>query len=91
MELKQAIAQALRKMRSSRGLTQEAFSDVSSRTYLSTLERGLKSPTLEKLVELAARMGVHPLSLLAEVFLLVDEDTDIEALFTKVRNDLASQ
>ena len=78
-------------MRSSRGLTQEAFSDVSSRTYLSTLERGLKSPTLEKLVELATRMGVHPLSLLAEVFLLVDEDTDIEALFTKVRNDLASR
>ncbi|EPJ8754059.1 helix-turn-helix domain-containing protein [Pseudomonas putida] len=91
MELKQAVAQALRKTRSSRGLTQEDFSDVSSRTYLSTLERGLKSPTIEKLVELANRMGVHPLSLLTEVFLLADDETDLEALFSKVRQDLSAR
>jgi len=89
MELKQAVAQALRKTRSSRGLTQEDFSDVSSRTYLSTLERGLKSPTIDKLVELANRMGIHPLSLLTEVFLLADEEKDLEALFSKVRQDLS--
>lgn len=68
MELRQALAQALRKTRNSRGLTQEAFSDVSGRTYLSALERGLRSPTLDKIVELSERMDVHPLSLLTEVF-----------------------
>lgn len=88
MELKQALAQALRQTRTSRGLTQEDFGDVSSRTYVSTLERGLKSPTLEKLVELSARMDVHPLSLLVEVFLLTDEETDMEVLFDKIRQDL---
>ncbi|WP_342622135.1 helix-turn-helix transcriptional regulator [Pseudomonas alkylphenolica] len=88
MDLKQALAQALRKTRTSRGLTQEDFGDVSSRTYVSTLERGLKSPTLEKLVELAARMDVHPLSLLAEVFLLTDDEADIEVLFARIRQDL---
>lgn len=39
-----------------RGLSQEAFSDVSSRTYLSSLERGLKSPTLNKIEELCEVM-----------------------------------
>lgn len=90
MELKQALAQALRSVRTRRGLTQEDLGDVSSRTYISTLERGLKSPTLEKLVELAVRMDVHPLSLLTEVFLLTGKETDIEVLFALVRKDLDS-
>ncbi len=47
-----------------RGLSQEAFSDVSSRTYLSSLERGLKNPTLNKLEELCEVMEIHPLTLL---------------------------
>jgi transcriptional regulator with XRE-family HTH domain len=47
--MKLAFAKALRHARKSRGLTQEDFSDVSSRTYMSTLERGKKSPTLDKI------------------------------------------
>ena len=65
MELRAALGSALKTIRSSRGLTQEDFSAVSSRTYLSTLERGLKSPTLDKVQELAEVMNVHPLTLLA--------------------------
>ena len=45
-------------------MSQEAFSDVSSRTYLNTLERGLKSPTLSKPAELCEVMQVHPITLL---------------------------
>ena len=45
-------------------MSQEAFSDVSSRTYMSTLERDLKSPTISKLAELCEVMDVHPLTLL---------------------------
>ena len=40
-----SLAKALKIVRKARGLSQEAFSDVSSRTYMSTLERDLKSPT----------------------------------------------
>ncbi|MBO2007012.1 XRE family transcriptional regulator [Serratia marcescens] len=42
----------------------EAFSDVSSRTIASSLERDLKSPTMHKLTELCEVMDVHPLTLL---------------------------
>ncbi|MGE0013429.1 MAG: helix-turn-helix domain-containing protein, partial [Azoarcus sp.] len=45
MAIKPTLGSALQTARKARGLSQEAFSDVSSRTYLSTLERGLKSPT----------------------------------------------
>jgi len=59
-----SLAKALRTIRKARGLSQEAFSDVSSRTYMSSLERNLKSPTLHKLTELCEVMEVHPLTLL---------------------------
>ena len=52
MAAKSSLAKALKTVRKARGLSQEAFSDVSSRTYLSSLERDLKSPTLNKLAEL---------------------------------------
>ena len=62
--LKPSLPDALRKIRKARGLSQEAFSNVSSRTYLSSLERGLKSPTLNKLEELCKVLQVHPITLL---------------------------
>ena len=61
---KHSLATAIRTVRKARGLSQEAFSDVSSRTYMSSLERDLKSPTLHKLTELCEVMEVHPLTLL---------------------------
>ncbi len=64
MTLKNSFPAALKTVRKARGLSQEAFSDVSSRTYLSSLERGLKSPTLSKITELCEVMDVHPLTLL---------------------------
>ena len=62
--VKPSLPDALRRLRKARGLSQEAFSDVSSRTYLSSLERGLKSPTLNKLGELCEVLEVHPLTCL---------------------------
>ena len=64
MAAEYSLARALKAVRKARGLSQEAFSDVSSRTYMSTLERDLKSPTLSKLTELCEVMEVHPLTLL---------------------------
>src|SRR3546814_4615373 len=61
---KHSLATAIRTVRKARGLSQEAFSDVSSRTYMSSLERDLKSPTLHKLTALCEVMEVHPLTLL---------------------------
>jgi transcriptional regulator with XRE-family HTH domain len=60
MDLRQSLAIAIKAIRKDKGLTQEDFAVVSSRTYLSTLERGLKSPTLDKLEQLADVLQMHP-------------------------------
>lgn len=91
MELKQAFGAALKKLRSERKLSQEDFSDVSSRTYLSTLERGLKSPTIEKVDELATVMDVHPLTILVGCYLLRDNKASLDELFSRVRTELPSE
>ncbi|RZI26483.1 XRE family transcriptional regulator [Pseudomonas sp. 770NI] len=91
MELKQAFGAALKKLRSERKLSQEDFSDVSSRTYLSTLERGLKSPTIEKVDELASAMDVHPLTILVGCYLLQDNSISLDQLFSRIRTELPSE
>jgi len=80
------LGRAIKTVRAARGLSQEAFSDVSSRTYLSTLERGLKSPTLNKLAELCEVMDVHPLPFLPLAY--AGEGGDAERLLARVRQDL---
>lgn len=68
MELLKRFGIGLQKARKSRKLTQEDFSVVSSRTYLSSLERGIKAPTITKIEEIASVIGVHPLSLVAYAY-----------------------
>lgn len=91
MELKQTFGMALRLLRSSKKLSQEDFSDVSSRTYLSTLERGLKSPTIEKVDELASVMNVHPLTILTGSYLLKDRSMTLDELFFRIRAELPKE
>lgn len=81
------MAAALRTIRKARGLSQEAFSDVSSRTYLSSLERDLKSPTLHKLTELCEVMAVHPLTLLTLAY-ASNNSAEIDRLLAQVRKEL---
>nr|WP_232925020.1 MULTISPECIES: helix-turn-helix transcriptional regulator [Pseudomonas] len=81
------MAKALKTVRKARGLSQEAFSDVSSRTYMSTLERDLKSPTLHKLTELCEVMDVHPLTLLTLAF-AGDSTRKADELMAQVRQEL---
>lgn len=84
---KHTLPEALKALRAARGLSQEAFSDVSSRTYMSTLERGLKSPTLNKLAELCEVMDVHPLTLLTLAY-AGDSTRKADALLAQVRQEL---
>jgi transcriptional regulator with XRE-family HTH domain len=88
MELKKAFGEALRNIRVDKKLTQEDFSVVSSRTYMSSLERGVYSPTIEKLDALASVLGVHPLTLLASSYLVANPDIKAETLLKRVRSEL---
>ena len=87
MAAKHTLSEALKTIRKARGLSQEAFSDVSSRTYMSSLERDLKSPTLNKLAELCEVMEVHPLTLLTLAY-AGDDAQQVEQLLTRVRQEL---
>jgi transcriptional regulator with XRE-family HTH domain len=87
MKTKSSLPSALKTIRKARGLSQEAFSDVSSRTYLSSLERGLKSPTLSKLDELCEVMEVHPLTLLTLAY-AGDGESKTDGLLTRVKREL---
>ncbi len=88
MDIKAAFAAALKQTRTSKGLTQEDFSDVSSRTYVSTLERGLKNPTLDKIGDLASVMGIHPLTLITLAYLTDKNESDPTKLFNLVLKEL---
>lgn len=83
------LPQAIKAVREIRGLTQEDFGLVSSRTYLSGLERGLKSPTLGKLEQIASVMQVHPLTLLALTYATSPSPEATAEVLDRVQKDVA--
>jgi len=90
-QLRKAFARALKTVRKERGITQEDFALVSSRTYLSTLERALKSPTLEKIDALAGILKVHPLTLMTLCYRHIDQSSkpaSAEELLKRVQDEL---
>lgn len=88
MELKQAFGATLKHARVVQDKTQEDFAVVSSRTYLSALERGIYSPTMDKLDALASVLGLHPVTLLASCYLKVEPGQGIDALLDRLRREL---
>ena len=66
-------------------MSQEIFDEVSSRTYVSALERGLKSPTLPKVDALSGVLGLHPLTLLALSY--GSSRADIEKVLARVGSE----
>lgn len=65
MSLKSAFASVLKTTRAIRGLSQNNLAEVSSRTYISKLERGQCSPTLEMMTALSTPLNLSPLTLIA--------------------------
>jgi transcriptional regulator with XRE-family HTH domain len=68
MGLSELFATALKHYREALGLSQEELAAKAGldRTYVSQLERGLKSPTLTSLEKLAACLGIEPETLVRE-------------------------
>lgn len=69
MPLEKIFGEELRKAREQKGLSQEelGFESGYHRTYISQLERGLKSPTLKAIFSLANALGLNPTGLLKGV------------------------
>lgn len=89
MSSKRSLSTALKMARKARGLSQEAFAEVSSRTYLSTLERGLKSPTLNKLSAISQVLAIHPMTLLMLSY-TGGNSAEIENLIARIRREIAT-
>ena len=82
------FAKALQTARKSLELSQEDFSLASSRTYVSALERGIKTPTLTKVDELAEVMDLHPLTLIALSYLPVLDEKSFATLLQTTNDEL---
>ncbi|WP_043311221.1 helix-turn-helix domain-containing protein [Pseudomonas sp. ML96] len=88
MELNTAFGLALKQIRMQQGVTQEDFSGISSRTYLSVLERGLKGATIEKLEQLAGVLNVHPATILISAYLIKDSEESYQELINRIGAEL---
>jgi len=89
MNIKKSLATAFKQTRKAKKITQEDFSEVSSRTYVSTIERGLYSPTVEKMDTLARTLKVHPLTILTLAYLIDDNSKDFEKLSKQIQQELS--
>ncbi len=84
------FAKALRLVRKSKGLSQEDFGLISSRTYVSSLERSMKSPTLSKIDDLAAVAGVHPLTILTLSYLRTADAEAVSRILELVADEISA-
>jgi len=69
MNLEKKLGEELRKAREERGFSQEelGFESDYHRTYISQLERGLKSPTLKAVIKISQALGIKASELIARI------------------------
>lgn len=88
MELRKAVGAAIRAQRLSSGLSQESVGE--SQSYVSDVERGRKSPSIEKIDQLANLMGIHPLTLVAKAYLIQNPNLTADAILERLRLELTA-
>ncbi|WP_379058963.1 helix-turn-helix domain-containing protein [Pectobacterium brasiliense] len=71
-----------------RSLSQQSFVNVTTREHLSRLERGVSSPNLTLVCEIARELDVHPMSLLALAF---TREASLHQLFDTILSNLQPQ
>jgi transcriptional regulator with XRE-family HTH domain len=69
MDLEKAVGEVLRTCRQKKGMSQEqlGFDAAIHRTYVSLIERGKKSPTLDVLFRLCKALDVPPAKFVRDV------------------------
>jgi len=79
--LEKIFGQVLRELRQEQGYSQEQLGFRSSyhRTYISLLERGLKSPTLNTLFDLAQALHSSPLEIIRRVEIRTQSATSVSS------------
>lgn len=84
MERRLAFGSALREVRLRKEIAQEQLG--ASQSFVSTVERGIRSPTIAKMEEFAERLGVNPATLM--ILMQVGLDGDEDALLKRIRDEI---
>lgn len=79
-----AFGSALKEVRVRKGVAQEQLG--TSQSFISTVERGIRSPTVEKMEEFAERLGVNPATLI--VLMQLGQEGDVDALLANIRDEI---
>ena len=87
LEFKRAIGSSVKAYRLKKNIPQESLGP--SQPYISNLEAGRGSASLDKIEQMADVLGIHPLSIIFAGYLTSNEDADKERLFERIRKDLA--
>jgi transcriptional regulator with XRE-family HTH domain len=87
LELNRAIGTSIKSYRLKRDISQESLGP--SQPYISNLEAGRGSASLEKIEQMADILGVHPISIIFAGYLTSNEDADKDQLFERIRIELA--
>ena len=90
MDINQAFGTALKQARKAKNLTQEDFAEISSRSYMSDMERGKNSVTLTKLVSLADRIDLHPITILTMAYLKKDKKMSLDKLEKLIKDEVVA-
>ena len=87
LELKQAIGTSIRSYRLKRDVSQESLGP--SQPYISNLEAGRGSASLDKIEQMAEVLGVHPISIIFAGYLISNDDANKDELIERIRIELA--
>ncbi|WP_226501966.1 helix-turn-helix domain-containing protein [Pseudomonas sp. MWU16-30317] len=86
LELKRALGTSVRSYRLLRDLPQEGLGP--SQPYISNLEAGRGSASLEKIEQMAEVLGIHSISLIAAAYITSTEGLSAEDLLDQIRTEL---
>ncbi|AOE88131.1 helix-turn-helix domain-containing protein [Pseudomonas sp. TCU-HL1] len=85
-ELKRALGAALKSYRLKRNISQESMGP--SQPYISNLEGGRWSASLDKIEQMADVLGVHPVSVILAGYLSSDSIANADEVLERVRREL---
>lgn len=84
--LKRALGAVLREYRVKRKIAQEGMGP--SQSYISNLESGRWSPSLDKIEQMAAVLGIHPATIILAGYIKAGEQTTPEELIERIQSEL---
>lgn len=86
LELKQAMGAVIKSARLKRNVAQESMG--ASQSYISALENGKWSASLDKIEQMANALGMHPASIILAGYLTADNVVDVEESIARIRAEV---